>query len=98
MAVLRVPDDLHVLTSPVTLGLGGTGGGPSTGGQVQIVGVHCSKCDVWGVASCVMYLAMISARTKANPLVRLEFLGGSHSTGATVRVTPQVRHGWVAGI
>ena len=76
VAVLRGLDGLHILTSSVILGLGGTGGGPSTGGQVQIAGVQCSSCDLWGVASCTMYLAMSSARTKASPLVRLEFLGG----------------------
>ena len=54
MAVRRGPDDLHILTSPVTLGLGGTSGGPSTGGQVQAAGVQCSKCDVWGVTPCVV--------------------------------------------
>ena len=76
VAVLRGLDGLHILTSSVILGLGGTGGGPSMGGHVQIAGVQCSICDVWGVASCAMYLAISSARTKASPLVRLEFLGG----------------------
>ena len=74
--VCRGLGGLHILTSSVILGLGGTGVGPSTGGHVQIAGVHCSICDAWGVASCAMYLATSSARTKASPLVRLEFLGG----------------------
>ena len=34
VAVLRGPDDIHILTSPITIGLGGTGGGLSSGGQV----------------------------------------------------------------
>ena len=34
--VFRGLGGLHILTSSVILGLGGTGGGPSTGGHVQI--------------------------------------------------------------
>ena len=92
MAVRRGPDDIHILTFPVITGLGGTGGGLSIGGQAQAAGAHCSTCDVWGVTPGVFVvrcLAMISARTKANPLVRLEFLGGgSHIVGSTVKIVP----------
>ena len=78
VAVRRGSNDIHILTSPVTTGLGGTGGGRSIGGYVQAAGAHCSKYNVWGVTPGVFVvrcLAMISARIKANHLVRLEFLG-----------------------
>ena len=79
VAVRRGPDDIHTLMSPVTIGLGGSGGGVGRGGQVQAAGAHCSKCNVWDMIPgefVIRCLAMISVSIKANPLVRLGFLGG----------------------
>ena len=76
MVVFRGLGGLHIMASFVNHRLGGTGGGPSTGGHMRTTGVQCSIRGVWVVASCVMYLAISNASTNASPLVRLEFLGG----------------------
>ena len=58
MVVLRGLGGLHIMASFVNHRLGGTGGGPSTGGHMRTTGVQCSIRGVLVVASCVMYFAI----------------------------------------
>ena len=82
VASWRVADAALAWMFPVNIGFGGSGGGLGRGGQVQVAGLscaHCSKCKVWGMSSSgsiMRCLAVINVNTNANPLTRLELLGG----------------------
>ena len=78
----RVPDDDLVWMRPATTEFGGSGGGLGRGGQVQVASLTCAnrpKFKGWGLGSSgsvMRCLAVTNINTNANPLARLEVLGG----------------------
>ena len=78
----RGPDDVLVWMRPANIEFGGSGGGLGRGGKVQVTSLSCAKrpkCKGWGLSSSgsvIRCLAVTNINIDANPLTRLELLGG----------------------